>query len=154
MTVGEERFNAVIKPTLQGTQRASALPFGNERVLALMQALCLFGLLPTGFRNADLCAAVAPLLGQDPATYSSGKMTYDLRRLRLHGLIERIPRSNRYRVTPEGMRIALFYTRAQARFFRLACSLEPSAPLGRATRIMVKAKQAVDDLIEEVKLAA
>jgi len=152
--IGEERFNSVIKPARQGTQRASALPFGNERVLALMQALCLFGLLPTGFRNADLCASVAPLLGQDPASYSSGKMTYDLRRLRLHGLIERIPKSNRYRVTAEGMRIALFFTRAQTRFFRPACSLQPSAPMSRATRAMVKAKQAVDDLIEEVKLAA
>lgn len=35
-------------------------------------------------------------------------MTYDLRRLRLHGLIERLPRSNTYVLTPEGVRVAVF----------------------------------------------
>ena len=37
-------------------------------------------------------------------------MTYDLRRLRLHGLIERIPHTHRYRPTPLGWRTAWFYT--------------------------------------------
>jgi hypothetical protein len=39
-------------------------------------------------------------------------------RLRLHGLIERIPKSHRYRVTPLGFRTALFFTRAYARLIR------------------------------------
>jgi predicted MarR family transcription regulator len=38
-------------------------------------------------------------------------MTYDLRRLRLNGLIRRQPRSNRYRLTDDGIRIAIFYTK-------------------------------------------
>ena len=42
-------------------------------------------------------------------------MTYDLRRLRLRGLIERIPHSQRYRLTAEGLCIALAYHRTQAR---------------------------------------
>jgi hypothetical protein len=33
-------------------------------------------------------------------------MTYDLRRLRLRGLIERVPSSNRYRVIDTGVRTA------------------------------------------------
>ncbi|MFI7644127.1 hypothetical protein [Nonomuraea sp. NPDC049400] len=33
-----------------------------------------------------------------------GQAGYDLRRLHLHGLIERIPRSHRYRVTDFGLR--------------------------------------------------
>ncbi|MGH9629934.1 MAG: hypothetical protein ACRD7E_16575 [Bryobacteraceae bacterium] len=47
-------------------------------------------------------------------------MTYDLRRLRLHGMIERIPRTHRYLVTPFGLRAALFFTRAHARLYRPA----------------------------------
>jgi hypothetical protein len=35
-------------------------------------------------------------------------MTYDLRRLRLNGLIRRIPCSSRYMVTGDGIRIAIF----------------------------------------------
>ena len=45
-------------------------------------------------------------------------MTYHLRRLRLHGLIERIPRTHRYRVTDSGWRTALFCTRAYSRILR------------------------------------
>ena len=45
-------------------------------------------------------------------------MTYDLRRLRLHGIIERIPRSYRYQLTPEGLRITLFFSRTYARLLR------------------------------------
>jgi hypothetical protein len=83
------------------------------------------------------------------------KRFYDPRRLRLHGLIERMPQSNRYRVTPEGIRIAFFFTRAHAPFFSTALSLQPP-PLApnRGTRALVQASQAVDRLIAEVKLAA
>ena len=49
---------------------------------------------------------------------SPGRMTYDLRRLRVHGLIERIPRSRRYRVTARGIRVALCYQRTYARVLR------------------------------------
>src|ERR687896_1640422 len=68
-SIGEDRFQAVIRPQVQGTPRASGLPFGDLRVLALMYALCLFGLLPQGFTNADLRVCVAALLGEDPSTY-------------------------------------------------------------------------------------
>ena len=35
---------------------------------------------------------------------TAGQATYDLRRLRTHGLIERIPHSNRYLPTNDGLR--------------------------------------------------
>ena len=83
--------NAVADPVVIGSQRGSALPFDSARTQALLMALVVFRLLPHGFRNADLRAHLAPLLGLTPAEMTPGRMTYDLRRLRLHGLIERIP---------------------------------------------------------------
>ena len=53
----------------------------------------MFRLLPTGFLNRDLRGLLAELLGVD--TITAGQMSYDLRRLRAHGLITRIPRSHR-----------------------------------------------------------
>ncbi len=47
-----------------------------------------------------------------------GQMTNHLRRLRLHGMIERIPRTHRYRVTTQGGRAALFCTRTYHRLLR------------------------------------
>ena len=58
-------------------------------------------------------------------------MTYDLRRLRLHGLIQRIPKSYRYDVTPAGLRMALFFTRAYARLLRpKLAQIMPAGPPG------------------------
>ena len=58
-------------------------------------------------------------------------MTYGLRRLRLHGLIQRIPRTNTYVLTPDGARVALFYTKVHGRLLRplVAASDQPPAPV-------------------------
>jgi hypothetical protein len=40
--------------------------------------------------------------------------------LRLHGLIERAPNSNRYTVTDKGLRVTLWFTRCHTRLFRPA----------------------------------
>jgi len=151
-SIGKDKFNSVIQPIVHEKQRASALHFGAPRVLALMYAWCLFELLPEGFRNADLRVKVAELLNQDPSVYSQGSMTYDLRRLRLHGLIERRPHSNRYLVTQDGIRIILFFTRAEARYFRVALALEHPLISGQAPRVLIQASQAIDRLIQEAKL--
>jgi hypothetical protein len=45
-------------------------------------------------------------------------MSYHLRRLRLHGLIQRIPTTHRYRLTSFGLRTIVFCTRAYTRVFR------------------------------------
>lgn len=104
-------------------QRAPALRFGEPRVQALLAVIVLFRLLPTGFSNRDLRPQLAGLLGLTPEQLTPGRMTYELRRLRLHGLIERIPRTKRYRVTDLGLRTAAFYTRAYARILRPGMAL-------------------------------
>jgi hypothetical protein len=58
---------------------------------ALTGALCHVVHAATGFTNHSLRGLVAGLLGHD---YTTSQMTYDLRRLRLHGLIERVPHTN------------------------------------------------------------
>jgi hypothetical protein len=61
---------------------------------------------------------VAALLGRELATYTAGAMTYDLRRLRLHGVIRRAPRTLRYTLTASGMRVAFLYTTLYRRLRR------------------------------------
>ena len=58
-------------------------------------------------------------------------MSYDLRRLRLHGLIEKIPGTNTYRTTPEGIRAAVFYTKLRTRLLGplLDAADQPPAPI-------------------------
>ena len=63
---------------------------------------------------------MAALLGAEPPSYAAAQMTYDLRRLRLKGLIFRPPRSHRYFLTPHGWKVARLMTRLEARLFRPA----------------------------------
>jgi hypothetical protein len=83
-------------------QRAGPLRFGDPKVQTLLSVLLLFRLLVRGFSNRDLREHWAPWLGTTPASLTSGQMTYQLRRLRLHGLIERIPKTHRYQLTASG----------------------------------------------------
>ena len=63
------------------------------------------------------------------APYSTGQMTYDLRRLRLAGLIHRIEHTNRYVLTPDGISFAVFYTKLHNRLLRpLMAADQPQAP--------------------------
>jgi hypothetical protein len=117
-SIGEDAFDQIQKPVVVQDQRAASLRLADPRVRALLSALVLFRLLPMGFSNRDLREQLAPLLGMDTSSMTQSKMTYDLRRLRLHGFIERVPKSHRYRLTPFGLRAALFLTRAYARIFR------------------------------------
>ena len=73
---------------------------------------------PGGFLSRDLRELLAGYLGRAPGTITPGQATYDLRRLREHDLIERIPHTHRYQVTPAGLRHAMFLTRIHDRVLR------------------------------------
>ena len=126
--LGEQAFAQLQQPVTRDQQRVAGLRFGDPRVLALLTAIVAFRLQPRGFSNRELREQLAPLLGLRPGAFTQGRMTYDLRRLRLHDLIERIPKSHRYRVTEVGLRLALFVTRAYSRLLRPGLSeLAPKA---------------------------
>jgi hypothetical protein len=91
----------VVQPTVtEDGNKAPSLRFGQPRVMALLLALTLFQHLIDGFHNRDLRGLVADLLGVTTEQYTASQMTYDLRRLRLKGMIVRPPKTNRYFVTP------------------------------------------------------
>jgi hypothetical protein len=117
-TIGEDAFRRVNEPVVVNGQRASALRFADLTVQALFSALLVFRLLPRGFSNRELRNHWAPLLGKEAQSMTQGQMSYHLRRLRLHGVIERIPQTHRYRVTNSGWRTALFCTRCYNRVLR------------------------------------
>ena len=155
--VGEERFRRVTSPIQVDGQRASALPFSNPRVQALFAALTLFCLIPQGFSNRELRERLAPLLGLDPSQMTLGRMSYDLRRLRLHGLIARIPNTHRYRLTDEGLRVTLFFSRVYLRILRPGlASIMSQAPSGDPSlrQSFDKLAAAIDRSLDKAKLVA
>ena len=116
--IGDTVFHQISQPVIVNGQRAAGLRFGDPRVHALLAAVVICRLQPDGFANRHLKDHAADFLGLKADQITPGRMTYDLRRLRLHGLIERIPHSHRYRPTPLGWQAAWFLTRAYNRFIR------------------------------------
>ena len=133
---GEDAFAAITNPAVVHGQRAPAMRFTDPRVQALLATLVIFRLLPNGFANRDMRDHLAPLLGLPPTSLTQGRMSYDLRRLRLHGLIQRIPGTHRYQVTDFGFHTAVVLRRAHDRLLRpalaTAATPTPTTRLGRA----------------------
>jgi DNA-binding HxlR family transcriptional regulator len=154
--LAEETFQQLNNPRIVDHQRVSAPRFADPMVQAGWNALLLFDLLPAGFSNRELRMNLTSLLGQSAESFTPGRMTYQLRRLRLHGLIERIPKSHRYRLTSFGFRVAVFCTRTYTRILRPGLGLVLPAtssfpcPLRRS---FDKLEQEVASWVKQAKLA-
>jgi hypothetical protein len=155
---GAQAFTELTAPIVTETgARIPGLRFGDVRVHALLQALLIHRLLPHGFTNRELRALIAHLLGKTIEDITAGKMTYDLRRLRAHGLITRIPRTRRYQITDTGLGHALLFTHAHDHLLRtgLAEITDPDPPAPSRLRAADRTYQtAFDDLAAYAHLAA
>jgi len=124
--------------------------------MALLAALAMHFHLPDGFSNKMLRGHVAALQGKSPADYGCRQMTYDLRRLRLKGIIQRIEGTHRYVVTPAGRRIALFFSKSHARILRRGLARLDVGPPDGADDPLVKAwrglDREIDRFVEEARM--
>ena len=87
---------------------------------------------------------------------TAGQATYDLRRLRTHGLIQRIPHSNRYLPTNDGLRAAIVLTQTHTRLLTpaFAAATEPLADFPNLHRALDNVQTALDDYAKRQGLAA
>lgn len=120
-------LNQVTRPSLSDDgQRTPALRFGDPRVTALMSSIVGFCHLVAGFDNHTLTQLMASLLD---TPYTNRQATYDLRRLRRKNIIQRLPHSNRYQLTPLGRRVAVMFTKAYGRVLAPGLTfLDPALP--------------------------
>ena len=154
--LGREILDSLQSPVTINGVRASALPFADRRVQSLLQTLPLFRLQPAGFTSRDLRGNYAATLGIGPEHITQGRLTYTLRRLRFHGLVERMPKSHRYRVTDRGLRVALFYGLTYSRILQPGMSFAFSPDERHAnelTRAFNTVQKAVDNHIAARKIA-
>ena len=138
-------------------QPVAGLRYADPRVQAVLSALLGFSLLVRGFTNRQLRERAAGLLGQSPESWTAGRMTYELRRLRLHGLIERVKRSHRYQLTQRGIQVAAFFTRSYARILRPGLAQitgqewDQCSALRSSFDLLLRR---IDEFVDEAKLAA
>jgi hypothetical protein len=136
---------------------AAGMRFGDPRVMAVLAALVGFCHLVAGFSNRQLVELAAALLD---TPYGSRQATYDLRRLIRKGLIQRIPGSQRYLLTPMGRRVAVLFTKAYGRVLAPGLAvLDPALPPELVRRIPLAMawrgfNRALDTFVDRQMLAA
>jgi hypothetical protein len=144
-------FERIAHPSVTADgRRTSALRFGDPRVMALAGALCSTLLAATGITNKSLRALMTGLLA---APSSPGQMTYDLRRLRLAGLIHRIDHTNRYVLNPRRHPLRRLLHQAAQPAAAPAHGRRPAPPAPSPLRQALHAiDQHVDDYITHARL--
>lgn len=151
--IGADLFERLQQPYICQGRRTGAIRFGDPRATALAGALCLMLYAVTGVTNRSLRAHVAALLG---TSYSANQMSYDLARLRLHGLIRRLDGQHRYVLTDQGRRFAVFYTKLHNRVVTpLFAADQPNSPPG-LRRALATIDKVTDDYLADagLKMAA
>jgi hypothetical protein len=120
-------FHQVTRPsTNDDGLYAPGLRFGDSRVMAVLSAMVGFCHLVEGFNNRQLVRRTSALLD---APYTARQATYDLRRLKRKGLIEKLSSSHRYQLTKTGRRVAVLFSKAYGRVLAPAFSLlDPNLP--------------------------
>lgn len=110
--VDRGQLQILIQPTvLPNGKRIPGLKLDHPRQLALMHALVRFSHLAAqdSFSTAEIHTDTAEALGLTTEQYTLGSLRYDLSKLRAKGLVQRLDKSRRYRLTADGYRICVVF---------------------------------------------
>ena len=118
--VDRGQLRQLAEPTLTPSgKRIPGLKLDNPRQLALMHALVRFAHIAAAntFSTAQIHPHVVDALGCTTEHYSLASLRYDLSKLRAKGLVEKLPRSRRYRLRPQGYSICLIFLKLFDRIY-------------------------------------
>jgi hypothetical protein len=102
-------FQRLALPIRLGRSRVPGVKIHDTRLLRLMEVLLHAGTQITGWRSRQMHEAVLAAYGLSPRSYTLTQLRYDLRKLKAHGLVERLDRSYSYRFTAKGLRVAVMF---------------------------------------------
>ena len=110
--VDRGQLQKLAEPTvLANGKRIPGLKLDHPRQLAVMHAVVRFANIAGGgtFTTSDLHAPALDALGLNASKYSLASLRYDLSKLRAKGLVEKVPRSRRYRLVGKGYSTCLVF---------------------------------------------
>ncbi len=102
-------FQKMALPVVAGKTKIAGIKIHDTRMIRLMEVLVHGGTQLNGWRSTDIHQAILSTVGLSVSTYTLSQLRYDLRKLKAHGLLERIGRGYRYRLTDKGVKAALIF---------------------------------------------
>lgn len=93
------------QPSQVGAVRVGGININSFRMRAVMQAVISLSPFSHGFTASTLSEKVSEIMKTPDSHYSPRQASYDLKKLRVKGLISKIGRTQRYTATPDGLRM-------------------------------------------------
>jgi DNA-binding transcriptional ArsR family regulator len=150
--VDRGQMRKLAEPTvLPNGKRIPGLKLDHPRQLALMHALVRFSHIAAQgvFTTSDIYVDTLAALEASPAEYSLASLRYDLSKLRAKGLVERVPRSRRYRLARDGYSICLVFLKLFERIYApLTAGL--LRPFSGHTKLQQQSRSQLDRLYQRV----
>ena len=102
-------FQRLALPIAAGRTTIPGIKIHDTRMMRLLEVLLHGGPQLGGWRTAQIHAAILTAFGLTAERYSLTQLRYDVRKLKAHGLLERIGRTYAYRLTEKGIRIGAMF---------------------------------------------
>jgi hypothetical protein len=122
-TVDAGQFAALAQPTMLGKRRVPGIKLHDDRVIRLLETLLHPGGLIADWTSRDAYARIMSRHRLAESDYRLSQLRYDLTKLRAKGLVERIGKTRRYRVTVLGLKLGIVLVKARTQLLGPLCSL-------------------------------
>jgi hypothetical protein len=150
-------FQRLALPVSSGKTKIPGIKIQDTRMIRLMEVLLHGGSQSNGWRTAQIWQAILTAFALTPQNYTLNQLRYDLRKMKAHGLLERVGKHYAYCLTPKGVRVAALFVLFHKRLCGpLANSLfhhQPtpsSKPPAKIETAYHRADAAIQNLINEV----
>jgi hypothetical protein len=102
-------FQRIALPVTVGKTKIAGIKIHDTRMMRLMEVLLHGGTQLNGCRSAEIHQAILATFGLSAGTYTQTQLRYDLRKMKAHGLLERMGAAYRYRLSDKGTKAALMF---------------------------------------------
>lgn len=103
-------FTKHSRPVMVGQTKISGIHVYQERMNRMLEILLHDNRSISEWKSMAVRQKILVEFHLSEEEYSRNQVIYDIRKLRAHGIIEKIGRSNRYRLTGYGVKVALVFT--------------------------------------------
>lgn len=102
-------FQRLALPIPSGKGKIPGIKIHDTRMIRLMEVLLHGGAQLSGWRTAQIWEAILTAFALSPQAYTLNQLRYDLRKMKGHGLLERVGKHYAYRLTEKGTRVAAMF---------------------------------------------
>jgi len=121
---------SLAKPTIVGQRRVPGVKLHDDRVIRLLETLLHPGAFATDWTTSELRARVLARNRLVDNDYRLSQLRYDLAKLRAKGLVQRVGRTRRYRLTLQGARLGVVIVKLRIRLLGPIATLAAQPCIG------------------------